>query len=81
MVSYASDSILYALLPLICSNAWMIKILCISMKCLFVKTRVIIFEIKADYCNLNLIPKDMVTGLSNISVPKSGIASHNVLKM
>ena len=24
VVSYASDSILYALLPLICSNAWMI---------------------------------------------------------
>ena len=81
VVSYASDSILYALLPLICSNAWLIKILCISMKCLLVKIRVIIFEIKADCCNLNLIPKDMVTGLSNISVPKSGIASHQVLKM
>ena len=51
------------------------------MKCLLVKTRVIIFEIKADYCNLNLIPKDMVIGLSNISVPKSGIASHQVSKM
>ena len=55
--------------------------LCISMKCLLVKIRVIIFEIKADYRNLNLIPKYMVTGLSNISVPKSGIASHQVLKM
>ena len=33
---------------------------------------VIIFEIKADYCNLNLTPKDMVTGFSNILVPKSG---------
>ena len=50
------------------------------MKCLLVKTRVIIFEIKADYSNLNLIPKDKVIGLSNISVPKSGIASHHVLK-
>ena len=51
------------------------------MKCLLVKIRFIIFEIKAEYCNLNLIPKDMGTGLSNISVPKSGIASHQMLKV